>query len=516
METIKRKINIKDFVEKFGENEPCIDKNDYSGSSYGFIPYNIVIGYDFPLVFHNMPNYFTLSGDTAVKYHTFAKYYVWLRRFIMESKYYVPGRRRNDGFWTETGSTLNYKEGDKGKYYLFSISESVLSGLPSDISGYTCAESIICVNESADTFFDLYNSIEDAVEFLDFSEEMIFNGEYEVDSPFVEIPLLLEEEISDLGGEEMYWPEELKIDKDGKYISPLYKADEDCDYVKGDYVLIDGSIYKATENIPIGSYYSDSHWELCETSDKTGDTATTYFVESKLRTLKRQKTFSDDSGNTYDFVFNFQTEKCELPFRAENACNCVFDEKIGCYKYDIISSIVCEKENGETIDYNSLTDDDLYTKGKIKFVYVIGNLLSGDTSAEICTDDSAGGIEYEEVLDFEVSSVTFTTGGLEYTRPYLYVDYNSGEKASVSESDGDKYAKIVIKNTEESEIFANTLIRNDKAVGLTEWSFNVGKINVDRGTSSSYEAFSVIGEVNSLDDIENYHNDWFKIVGKND
>lgn len=513
METIKRRINIKDFVEKFGKNEPCVDKEaDYSGTSYGFIPYNILITEEFPTVFQSMPSYSLISGATAVKYGTFAQYYTWMRKFIMESKYYTPRKRHKKTYWTEIGEDLNYKEGNDGKYFLFNESESVLDSLPEDMSGYTCGKSIICVNESADTFFEQYKSINDAIDFLDFSEDFIFEGKYEIDEPFIELPILIEEEINDLGVEEMCWPEEIALDNENKYVDRLWKARDGFAYVKGEYGIKNGNVYKAKLDIEIGKEYDIEDWEICEWNDSETESSTTYTTESRLKNLKRQKLTIDDNNNTLDFVFNNANLKCEIPYLIGVPFGNPYDEKISAYTYDIMNSIVFTKSDGsELINYNNLNNSDIGINGKVTFKYVIGNLLTGDTSVEICTDDSGGGIMYEEEHDFTVTAITFTLNTITYMLPYIKINYNSrnGE-------DNVQLAKIYLKNTEETQIFANTMIRNDKVVGITDYSFNVGKINIDRGSSSSYEAFNVIGEVNSLTDIEKYHNDWFRISGKND
>ena len=81
---------------------------------------------------------------------------------------------------------------------------------------------------------------------------------------------------------------------------------------------------------------------------------------------------------------------------------------------------------------------------------------------------------------------------------------------------GKTYAKVELETTNEEWLSANTFIRYDTVIGTTDVSFTSNEVRIDRGASASYEALNVIGEVNTIEDIEKYRNDWFRIKGKND
>jgi len=529
VESIKKIINLKDFTEKFGKKELCINTpEEYSGISYGYIPYDIVVNEDSPAVIKNMPFYTGAYGLTnAVKYHTFANYYIWLRRFIMESKYYTPSKRRTDTFWNETGSTLNYKEPNGGKYGVFVSSEAVLSEIPDDLSGFTCGESIICVNESADTFFERYLNVADAVEFLEYAENNIFNGEgYDVAEPFADFSFLINEEIDEMGAEYMCWPETWEDYVANNIVAELYAYW----IYKGVFVIFKGDVYSANGTFfseertgatkvlvsaseYLNSPYNSRFWAKCSFLDST--LVTTSFTESKLSTLVRQKESVDDNGNKLDFVFNQISFNCDLIYVTGVPYNSVYDDKIGAYKYDVINEITCTKSNGEPQDIFSILTSDVGTTGRIYFRYIIGNMLTGNTDAQICTNEEGGGIVYEETYNYSVKNKQFRFNSSDYTLPYIDIDYSSGEKPE-NAIPGELYAKIYITNTEEETISANTFIRHDEMIGVENAEFNASKIKIDRGSAASYEAFNVLSEVNSLDDIENYHDDWFRIKGKND
>ena len=483
METIKKYINLRDFIEKFGENEPHINVEEtsytagsVSGSSYGHIPYDIKLSNGMPYIFMEMPSYFTDNTHEVIgiKYGTFAECYNMLRNFILNSKYYILGKRHSNYVWVETGSTLGYKEEEGvGKYFLFSASTGVFQDLP-DAHGFVCGESIICVGE--DNFFVSYSgetvpffkkyTISDAVEFLDYAETNIFKGNYERLSPFIEFPILIQEKIDNLGDEELV----------------IQEDDE--------------------ETVSV---------------DIEEDPEQAYYVESKLKTLKRDKTSIEDNGDLLDFYYNSADNRCEILYVTNVPKNAYYDDRINAYKYDIISSVVCivEDEDEETeLDYNDLTQDDIGAEGIITFTYVIGNMLL-DVSDTTVSDASGGGIEYEDKYRFRVQSKTFTIDGVKRTLPYIKIEYKSIELPE-NVDDGKIYAKVKIQNKEEPMLHSNHLIRTDSSVGYEDILFNENEIKIDRGASASYEAFNVLGEVNSLEDIEKYHDDWYRIKGKND
>ena len=458
-------------------------------------------------------------------------------------------------FWVETGSTLNYRETNGGKCGLFIKSDAILKEVPEDLSGFICGESIICVNESADTFFERYLSVADAIEFLQYTEKSVFRGEgYEVSEPFADFSLLINEEIDEMGAEYLCWPENWEnyvsygksgatVQYDGKIYRNIHSNGdnsefpppfaenywEECSfsYYKGEAISVSSdfefirvatsggiiTIFATAENK--GDIYSINNAEYISDGKLWVELKKYSYTESRLKTLKRQKESIDDDGNMLDFVFNVDNIRCELVYTTGIPYNNVYNEKISAYTYDVINKIICTKNNGDIQDVLNLTSSDVGTKGKIYFRYIIGNMLTGDTEAEIYSDETAGGVVCEETYNYSIKNKHFRLNGYDYALPYIDIDYSTGEVPNNAEPNK-LYAKIYITNTGENLIDLNSLIRYDTMVGIERSEFNVSEIKVDRGASASYEAFNVLGEINSLDDIENYHDDWFRIKGKND
>lgn len=541
METVKRKINLKDFIEKFGKNELCIDKGEYTGSSYGFIPYNIrfkeerIPGkytLDFPKAFDNMPFYVEKYDGTictGITYGTYAFYYNWIRNFINGSKYYTPKKRKNDTIWSEIT--------DENKFDLFSSCTIVLEILPEDIGEYECGISILCINESAEIFYKLFsvddneNAIENANKFLVFDKILegypdAPNKEKYLLNPFVEIPVLIEEEIDEMGVHEEHLPEYINLNKNnfGDCYGETYKKGAYVVIKKGTYHSMLGSVeierdslYKRTNAYPnmteIGGpfvikYGESIIWEECF-AEVTVYESETAFTESKLKYLVRDKISVDDNGENLDFVFS--NNKCELKYSIGSPCNAVYNDKISAYTYDILTEI--KIDDIPIANYNP-DNHQVGDTGEIYFRYTVGNLIS-DINGAIALDSSGGGIEYEETYNYIILSKTFVINGTRYTKKYISIDYSTGVKPD--DFDETKlYAIIKTTEREESGATRQFFVRNDKTIGFDEVSLTSTKINIDRGASASYEAFNVIGEVNSLDDIEKYHDDWFRIKGKND
>ena len=538
MDLIKRIINLRDFREKFGKYEPSLDGESGDDTTYGKIINNIKVKKndlyvrdDFPVLFLSnvgLRKYKEeIDGDIyeGIKYGTFALYYSWIKNFVMSSKYYILKKRKNEDVWSEIGEGLEYREEDYGKLDLFCISVSVFHELPEDTSAYVCGETIICVNEDEQTFYDMFFNQDYAAEFIEFSESKILTGKYDYLPPFAEIHVLVEEEVSDIGYYKKYVPDDINLIR---IVDPTAFLVYGESYKIGDYayfrnvkninvnpsVYISDGVYVCVSPANIYQRFSlETHWKSIDI-EINRDTEKEYFAESKLRTLERQKNSVDDYGEELDFVFNTSTLRCELKYVTGTPYNSVYNEKISAYTYDVISSISVDGIPIQRWDVSYMDEGDT---GEIEFKYIVGNLLlPGDIDNIIATDSSGGGIEYTETYTYTIHKLTFTINGSTYeNKPYVSIDYESGEKPENAE-DGKQYAKIKISTTDEYVISGDIAIRNDNTIGVQDINYTSDDVNIDRGASSSYEAFNVIGEVNTIEDIEKYHNDWFRIGGKND
>ena len=462
MEFVRKKINLRDFTEKLGGNEPCLDNTrfpyDFKRSS--FLSFA-------PAVTELMPFYYDINGDKAIRYGTAANYYTWLRKFIMESKYYIFKNRGEGKMWCEIGSDVNYKpeEGEKfGKLDLFSSSVTACTELTDEVAEEHSCGDIFCLNESAETFYERYGSIYGAVEYIEnlFEPNILkWDGSVEICEPFIDFNIFIDQDIDDIGLVNEYVQDESDV---------LY----------------------------------------------TDETMVSGYTDSKLKTLYRQKVSQDDDGNELDFVFNQQTQNCELKYEVGVPCNFVYDDELSGVVYDMILEITCDGVEVNEDFYSSIS---VGHQGNIHFTYAIGSEVlsnyadNADAYWDVDGNSGITGIIYEEDYEYTIKTARFTIGSRTYSKPYIEIDYSSGYKPEDSE-DGKQYALFYHEYTHEYK--NGVFYRDDSIIGVDDMSFSASEMSIDRGRSASYEAFNVLGEVNSFDDIEKYHDDWFRIKGKND
>ena len=153
--------------------------------------------------------------------------------------------------------------------------------------------------------------------------------------------------------------------------------------------------------------------------------------------------------------------------------------------------------------------------GKIKFIYYVGNFLI-DEDTDI-TDNSLNGLKYIDEYEYKIALSSRMGVTDDSTVPYIKIDLTTGIFPNITNFDSKKqYAEVEFKANGEEWTTIDNFIRYDELVGINEARFTNRSIAIDRGASASYEAFNIIGEVNSIKDIEKYRDDWFRIKGKND
>lgn len=245
----------------------------------------------------------------------------------------------------------------------------------------------------------------------------------------------------------------------------------------------------------------------------TGDTEPDYvcrnivqsgYVESKLDTLLRARKTYDDNGNILPYCFNPEERRNELPYALNIPCDVTYSN--GCFLCNILKEIHYYRDNGAE---NTAARDAVYydgtmdTAGTIEFVYRVGVIY--DESGDERNDES--GIEYKEKRRYELS--------------------NDGENALIiSDSTVDnpeeydpakQYARYYINDEACEYVYSDGfMFKNDAFMNVQDSLIMKDNVYIDRGTSAAYEAFNVLGETNTIEDIENYRDDWFRIRGKND
>lgn len=279
-------------------------------------------------------------------------------------------------------------------------------------------------------------------------------------------------------------------------------------------------IYISQDIFDLGTYAaipdeSDSGSSFSDEDIYEDESGVTDYAESKLKTLLRGKRSYDNNGNELPYVIENErtiNEKNELPYRLNAPCSITYEG--GAYYYNVLEHVTYYVENGdgELIEDSNSRDEMspgsnpngsvIPDEGVIEFKYRVGNSMDLDQA----TND---GILYTERRRY-----TLEMG--ENGRLYINVSDETITAPPGAET-GAQYAEISdVDKTYWEEERKGWYIKEPHLIGVHESNIDIGDVYVDRGTSASYEAFNVLGEVNSIDDIEKYRDDWYRIKGKND
>ena len=269
-------------------------------------------------------------------------------------------------------------------------------------------------------------------------------------------------------------------------------------------------IYISQDIFDIGSYtpisgISETE-ENAETYEDVSESGETEYVESQLKTLLREKKSYDQEGNLLPFYEGDNGN--ELPYVIGNICNITYSG--GCYYYNVLEGVkyYVEDEYGELeLDEGSegktYYDGSMPQEGVIEFIYRVGNSLDEE-------ENNGLGILYTERRRYTVEESEYNGD--------MFINVSEETISNPENADPEvQYAEISEVNKTYEEVAEPAfLVKENHLMGVNDSHIDTDNVHVDRGVSASYEAFNVLGEVNSIDDIEKYRDDWFRIKGKND
>lgn len=138
----------------------------------------------------------------------------------------------------------------------------------------------------------------------------------------------------------------------------------------------------------------------------------------------------------------------------------------------------------------------------IKFTYYIGCNIINDNP------DLSTGIKYTETRSIDIYNDTIFYDGHNISVKGCTIGSSTFESTSYNINDKpcaiaeyNKSSKTFELHTfSDDRLFGNVLVANDKA-----------NINVNRGNYTAIERHNILGEVNSMDDLKNYRNNFFKL-----
>ena len=430
---------------------------------------NSVLGKDFVLDSDNLfgtkipVNFDENRGEYFVRFGTLSNYVSWTLKFVEDSALYQYCKRKSGFFWKNVGKIAEIsKENCKMTLNLDAVLADVLSEYPLEAeTGDLCV-----ISASADTFNNIFGTLSKVKQFYEFSCEKLKANSGERPQ-YIDIPILITEKYEDLGQFTEY---------DGDI------PDKNASMADGD-AKIGYDLITAGTN----SYSYEPEPSLA-------------YTESRIQQLKRIKKTYDKDGVEIPFIIPEEGTFGELQFQEKMPLNMTFESDF-CY-YDRINSITFENESGETVEKE---DGNI-----IRFDYEIGVSMKseGDSNVE------SPGVRYVEAYYYTVREMTVDLDGSGGGIVYKYIDIDFTSPAN---EEWEYPAEIIIDSDDYGEDYFNNgnFIFDEALAGIDNYSESTSNVFVERGTSAAFEAFNLMGQMNSVEEIERYKGDLFKIGKEN-
>lgn len=275
------------------------------------------------------------------------------------------------------------------------------------------------------------------------------------------------------------------------------------------------------------------YWKLENTQCDSEDEYHIYGItESKLATLVRTRREYDDDGNelryNLDYMENDGSKKFpSFRYLIKEPLN-MRTEGDG-YAFDFIDSIEVSyygeeeyreatfNENGVAFFADCIDSGD--TVEGVRITYYIGS--SSDSSENLSEQIREGlcynGVKYTDEYMASVISEYRTIYDNETN--YEFIDINYASNIEENEENGLNVITSEIDLPDGSEcnddFITSECINENDIVGIIDEAFDFSDLYVDRGRYAAFERHNILGEVNTMDDLEKYRNDFFNLSKSN-
>lgn len=515
MEIITKKIILESAKSRVSGVTPITDKENIKqiSDNWGMFPCDTTLSsktqYGSGIPFIENGNRYRL------RYRTMMDVYYKLKKQINECKYYKLCKRNNSYYFLEQTPDDNTFWKITMPFFLKNLDEKYKNG--------RFLGKLFCLFPDYDNFIKVHNTITKAKNFCNLVENLLYYNQKNVlfEHQYFNIPLYLEQTIYDggnLGIYESEWNEGdlyhvgSRVIKDNKVwelsspsdINEKFKISENNTPKENVKVLVERSTSCGEET----SYYRDEFNEITKKVEFNSytDSITPRWLEdvnntteinniisvaseSKLSTMQRRKISYSDDSKELPFIVT-DDWSIEIPYLIGQNINVEIKDDV---KYcDKILSITLINGNNRKILTNSEIQEWFYDYNFIEFKYIKGAIIKNGTIS--------GGITYIENRTLSpavLSGIRINNVKKDYIYPYI------GEVVSCNVEYN--HNTIVDNNLNV------TFFKDDMILGLHDISFDIGDITIDRGNSSAFERRSILGEVVTFQDLENYKNDLFKL-----
>lgn len=411
-----------------------------------------VLGNDFlPGSLHGVD--IPVGENGYVRFGTARAYVSWLRKFFTESRLYRYCMKHSEHYWRD--------EGPAGSVNGCSV--EIKDGNDEeieDVSGIQVVSSLpeesetgtyAILSDSAETFLEIFGNLSDAIAFYEDFCEKLTANE---GIPgYFDIHLLLTEKYEDLG----------------KFI--------ECG--------------EREENIKHGT-----------SEPKVVEHGFSAFTDSKLSVLKRATMSYDIDGNELPFFLD--GNDTALPYNVGNPRNVRLGDSGECY-YDRVIEVHFENEEGEhgqSKREGNVKVSDADKDPIISITYEIGRSVDED-------GNETEGIVRTEKYYYKVVTGRFNVSGFSSQYEYIDIDYDT-----IVET-GNPFVSYTEVTGNEDITAPTNYIFDEALAGMHDYSESVSKVNIERGSSASFEPLNLMGQFSSVEEIERYSGDLFKIGAEN-
>lgn len=486
MDIIKRKINLEPFINRRASKFPYLGQNgsivtpQKDETSWGKIGCDIIIAKEDLLY-----PFATVIGDKRIlRFRNFYNLYRYVSDFIagVEIQEYC-----------KRGWRVQKLESEKE---FWEITERILETLPTE--DLEIGKKIY-VREGADAFYEFFG--ENAIAIC----RRIYNlyntcekGEAShavLSIPYMDLRFLVTEDTTDMG----------------IYSTDIKEWQKHKIYSKGDIVSSEGGLYrfKPTRSRSDTRPSKDEElWEFIGPQKNPMGPVITAIAASRLEYFKRRKTSVDDSGKRLPFIEELidDTPRLTLEYMPTEELRYKTDTETVMHVLDNIA-FVPDIENATPIIYSlENSNNPIYPttemggSGTITFTYYTNRTKDSQTNTWV----ENTGIKYTEMFPYTVKES-------DQSLPYISVDYtrSNDERMEGFITYSNRRHCIIEYQNENSDFYQTSIYRKE---GMLHKQFFNEEIdgNIYRGMNTATERLNILGEVKTMEDLENYRNNLFK------